>query len=55
MTVQDLINQLLKECELYGKDPAETPVNIDFGAEYAEVETVNSYGGNDYPFTVVLY
>lgn len=55
MTVQELINQLLKECELQGKDPAETPVSIDFGAEYAEVSTVNSYSDNDYPFTVVLY
>jgi len=45
MTVQELIDQLLAECERNGVDPAETPALVDFGCDLGEVETVNTCDG----------
>ncbi len=50
MTIQELIDQLLAECERTGKDPAETPAVVDFGCDYGEVETVNTLDGH-----IVIY
>lgn len=45
MNVQELIDQLLKECERNGVDPAKTPALVDFGCDLGEVETVNTIDG----------
>ena len=47
MTIQELIDQLLAECERNGFDPAETPALVDFGCDcdLGEVETVDTRDG----------
>ncbi len=47
MTVQEIIDQLLAFCEQHGKDPNEAKVMIDYGCEYAHVESVGSYRDYD--------
>ncbi len=53
MTVQELIDQLLAFCEKHEKDPAKTQIVIDYGCDYAGVETLDHYADDD-EFTVVL-
>lgn len=43
MTIQELIDQLLAFCEQHEKDPNEAKVMIDYGCEYACVESVGSF------------
>jgi hypothetical protein len=47
MTIQEIIDQLLAFCEQHGKDPNEAKVMIDYGCEYAHVESVGSYRDYD--------
>jgi hypothetical protein len=49
MTIQELIDQLLAFCEQHEKDPNEAKVmiEIDYGCEYACVESVSSFHDYD--------
>jgi hypothetical protein len=57
MTVKDLIDQLLKECE--GKNPSEVEVVLrqyNHGSDWPDesVPVVDSYGGNTFPKVIVI-
>lgn len=57
MKVQDLIKQLLQECG--DRNPADVDVVLvqyNHGSDWPDetVPAVDSYGGNDHPFVVVV-
>ncbi len=56
MTVQELINKLLEECENNEKDPKTTPVYVEDSSLDGGLFTprLDSFGGNAFEFTVVL-
>ncbi len=54
MTVQELIDQLLAFCAEHGREPSEAKAMIDFGCDYAGVESLDWYLDSDDEFAVVL-